>query len=246
MGLSDMFKKIFKGKSNDLPIIDGKFCINCSSLIKKTDIICNNCKHNQNIQIKKKITDVVSMVEAFFSTYYNQELVSKIVNQFNLLINEFEIRDDDKKVIEIQNELFIMDISVRYILILRHYLNNNKYNELKNNLDINIKQLLVDLWGQDNSNNLYQFLTKRVSQYQNAFNQDDPVKTIAKMVQFIIEKIAFFDSEQSYNETVNSDSLYMAADIFAMPLITNFMPCYIQVSGLIISYKTFLNRWELE
>ncbi len=246
MGLSNMFKKLFKRKNNDYSILDSKYCINCSNLIKSDTDICSKCGHNQNMPVVKKKADVSSMVDAFLLTYCNQELMSKTVNQFKELISDFEIRDDDKKAIKIQNELFIMDIAVRYILILHHYSGNYKYNELKNELDNRIMQLMADVWGEDNLDNSCQFLIKRISQYQKAFSRDDPIKTIAKMIQFIIEKIAFFDSEQSYNETINSDSLYIAADLFAMPLITHFMPCHIQVSGLIISYKTFLNRWELE
>ncbi|MGB8991273.1 MAG: hypothetical protein WCD80_04385 [Desulfobaccales bacterium] len=196
--------------------------------------------------IVKKKTDILSMVDAIFVTYYNKQLMSKIVNLHDELLNEFEISDDDQNGIEIKNELIIMDIVIKYIITLEHYKNYYKYNELKDKLDRKIKQLLADLWGQDNLNDLYQFLMKRCYQYQKAFSKEDPIKTIAKMVQLIIEKIAFFDSEQVYDKATNNDNLYIAADMLAMPVITHFMPCHILVGNSIITYRTFLNKWELE
>jgi len=247
MGIFDRFKAFFKQGSGDMPAFDFSWCPNCSHQIKMTDKICNKCGHKQGTPIIKKKTNVLGVVEAFSIPFYNQEFMSNLMKRHREIANEFGIKEGEPNFTPIINELLTMRIAIQYLLTLYHYENIPKFAELKSGLDKSLTQLAVDLWGQDYSDNTFSILSKRILQFQKPLCEDDAPTGLAKLIQHIIElHILFSDNEETLDKALNSDYLDQSAKMWAMPSIYHLMLCHGEVVSLIMVYKTYLNRWEIE
>jgi RNA polymerase subunit RPABC4/transcription elongation factor Spt4 len=241
MGFFDLFRKKYSQKVEGY-FIDKKRCINCGALISNDEKICKFCHHNQENSVTIKQLDILTAVN--YALYYDAKLHNSLSERAKEFITEFSAKN--KYLPIIINELFFMQLSLLYILFLSHFEKHRKYKAIVDEYQSRIEKLLSDLFEHDNLGDIVAFFYTRVEQFSKAYASQDPIKTIAKMLQLIIELHVCYDENNPMKEALMSENLNMTAEIYAMPSIRHFMPCFIYVSNVISAYKAMLNKWEIK
>ena len=199
-------------------------------------------------KIQMKRTDISSATDAICAPFYiKRTFETKLDLYKEIICDYFEVEPKNEPLInKIQNELIIMDVALNYILFIDRYEHHPKIDEIINVANSKISKFILDMWGSDNYNESLSYFKMRVRQFLKAFNQDNPIKTLAKMMQFIIEKKIYFDNIPDYNKGNESEALYMIAEHWAMPVIQHFIPCQVYIGNAIPAIKEVFNRWEIE
>jgi hypothetical protein len=186
----------------------------------------------QGLPMLKNQTDVIAAFEYGLKLYYDQDYIDGYKKTISDFIQKYF---NNKKIDElaaelISREIFVLDLSLIYIYFLKFCQAHEHLEEITEVVNGRIENLFDHMGYSFDLKNIFH---KRKRQYENAFESDNNIQAIAKMLQFIIDKILYSPEYSSYLEATMSDTLWMTAADWDPGNMNCFLECLTHIKKTI-------------
>jgi len=177
----------------------------------------------QKIPVFKNQRDIITAFESALRLYYDEDYkfaFSKLVENFIKDYSEGYVDESASRLI--YHEIFILDISMIYIYFLKYCQEHPAVEEITEAVNYRVETLFDDMSCPLDFKNI--FYARRI-QYSQAFNSENYLQTLAKMLQFIIDKAIYSPNSDSFLKATMSDQLWVIAEQWDIPNLNPFLHC---------------------
>jgi hypothetical protein len=175
---------------------------------------------------------VIAAFEYGLKLYYDQDYMEGYKKSINDFINKyFNNQNIDALAAElISQEIFLLDLSLICVYFLKFCEQHQKIAAITEIINDKIESLFDDMGYSFEIKNIFH---RRKKQYGSAFASENHVQTIARMLQFIIDRITYFPVYNSYLEATMADTLWITAEEWDVSNMNCFLECLTHIKKII-------------
>lgn len=232
------WKRVF-GKSKNVDDYDIQrlltrgYCRNCGTCLLSKDVsLCPQCGHDQRAPIAKKITNPHDMATAAIS--YGSSCMTGDDSKAYVedLIRAYGQHLEQARKNQLLNVLLLSDLAITSIVYFARYEANPKQDEIVESFKELLDDYLLHAYGKEDFQETREYLVAMVTEYAEAFEAQDWLQSLSKMLQCRAESVIL--------------GLPSLGQNFAIPSIHAFMKYFVHISSFLPPLQATLNKWEIE